>query len=153
MIDELMQLFGEGGGNETFRRGVNANRSGLLGQGLQYMYPQVPGSTLAQVFAKLEDDKIVWDIAQELTAIEMHRSPDSKYREISQKAQEFLKISQTEIEEASELLLDSKDRLRERFGISAWDAFWTLLHRAFREDISVLSLAQSMVRALDEEAA
>ena len=35
MINELMQLFGEGGGSETFRREVNANRSELLGQGLQ----------------------------------------------------------------------------------------------------------------------
>jgi hypothetical protein len=89
----------------------------------------------------------------ELAMAESQSAPDQRFADIVLRASEFLRSWNGDKEAAVSLLLNVSDRLRDRHGVSPWEAYWTLLHRAFRTNVSPLRLTSSLVRALERDAA
>ena len=142
MTSELMRLFSEGGGRESLTRGA------IVRPGAPARVSSPPGATVASALASVEGQ-----VAMELAMAEKQSAPDQNFSHIMLRASEFLRSWDGDEEAAVSLLLNASDRLKDRYGVSPWEAYWTLLHRAFRTDVSPLQLTSSLVRELERDAA
>ena len=146
MTGELLRLFSEGGGRETLARGAVV-RPGPPSSSAPY----APGVLVAQTLARVQEETLEWEVATDLATAEAQSSSDARFAAILQRARDFLHTWNGDKEAAVMMLLDVGDRLRNRFAVTAWDAYWTVLHRAFRTGSSPLALTSSLVRALAED--
>ncbi len=103
--------------------------------------------------ASVEEEVLRGHVAADLAMAESQSEPDQSFSHIMLLASEFIRSWSGDEEAAVSLLLNASDRLKDRYGVSPWEAYWTLLHRAFRTNISPLRLTSSLVRALERDAA
>ena len=134
------------------RLGLSPAASALLAYTLSPAAPPVYWWSVAEILAKIEDDAMRWEMARTLASQEVWRSRSAEtFHEDLKRAKDYLESWNGELEQATELLLSTKDKLEQRFGIAPWDAYWTILDRAFRSQVSPLGLAQSVVREVEEK--
>ena len=146
MAIELVRLFSEGGGLETLRLHTTVRPDSPT------QPKPVPWLPVAQNLALIEEGALNWQAAHALAVAEANHST-GRYHEILRRAREFLVLHGYEIGQAVDLLLKEKDQIRERFGITAWEAYWTILVRAFHEGLSSFALAKALLSELDQDAA
>ncbi len=146
MAIEFIRLFSEGGGIETLRGHTTVRPDSPTPP------EPVPWLSMAQNLALIEEGALNWQAAQALAMAEAAHSTE-KHHEILERAREFLVLHGYEIGRAIDLLLNEKDRIRARFGITVWEAYWSILVRAFHEGLSSFALANALLSELDQDAA
>ena len=146
MAIEFIRLFSEGGGLETVQGHTTVRPDSSTPP------EPAPWLSMAQNLALIEEGALNWQAAQALAMAESISSTE-RHHEVIERAREFLLLHGYEIGQAIDLLLNEKDRIRERFGITAWEAYWSILIRAFHEGQSSFALAKALVSELDENAA
>ena len=146
MAIEFTRLFNKGGGIETLQRHTTVRPDSPTPP------EPVPWLSMAQNLARIEEGALNWEAAQALAMAEAGHSTE-RHHEILHRAREFLVLHGYEIGRAIDLLLNEKDRIRERFGITAWEAYWSILVRAFHDGQSSFALANALLRELDQDAA
>ena len=155
MIGELLRLYGDGGGKQAVERNTVLRPGGLSPAASAlpaYWWPVA--EILASRFLKIEDDAMRWAMARALAGNAVWRSRSAEtFREDLKRARDYLESWNSELEQATELLLSTKAKLEQRFAIAPWDAYWTILDRAFRSQVSPLGITQSLVREVEENAA
>ena len=146
MAIEFTRLFSEGGGLETMQGDTTVR------PGSPTPPDPVPWLPMAQNLALVEEGALNWQAAQALAMSEASHATE-KYHELIERAREFLVLHGYEIGRAIDLLLNEKDRIRARFGITVWEAYWSILVRAFHEETSSFALAKALLSELDQDAA
>ncbi len=146
MAIDFMRLFSEGGGHVTLQGHTTVR------PGSPTPPEPVPWLQMAQNLALVEEGSLNWQAAQALAMAETSNSTE-KHHELIELAREFLVLHGYEIGQAIDLLLNEKDRVQARFGITVWEAYWSILVRAFHEGTSSFALAKALQSELDEDAA
>lgn len=143
MTPELMRLFMEGGGAESMRKYA------VVEEGKPLSAPR--WLLVAQELARVQEDALRFQVSLALATGEA--KSNEGFKDAQKRAIDFLEAKNAELGEAMQLLMDAKDSLQQRFGITPWVAYWEVLVHAFQQDASPLALARSLVRALEETAA
>ncbi len=141
MPGEILRLFSEGGGREALARYAVVKGAASPSREAAVWLP------LAQSLARVEGEAMDWQVAQCLAAADAGKSQE-RFGDTVMRAMTMLKSWGSDRDSAALLLLEHQEALRQRFGVSAWDAFWAILQRAFRSQVSPLTLAQALVQGL-----
>lgn len=141
MPGEILRLFSEGGGREALARYAEVRGAASPSREPAAWLP------VAQSLARVEGEAMDWQVAQCLAAADAGKSQE-QYMDTVMRARAMLKAWGSDRDSAALLLLEHQEALRQRFGVSPWDAFWAILLRAFRSEVSPLALAQALVQDL-----
>ena len=162
MLDELLSLFREGGGKQATLKYI-VHRSESVAPGQSPLEHILSGDSpywtgVAMTLSKMEEVQNV--VATALAGALMEREGDlepdvdmNKRNELVKQATDFVQSRSDDIQQAAQVLLSAEDRLQGKFGITPWDAYWEILYRAFRTHASPLGLSDSLINAIDDNAA
>lgn len=144
MTSELLQLFGEGGGLDALDKHSVVTAAG----------PPVasePWLAIAKNLAMVQEVALQQQLAQALASSEAQTNAD--FSETMGRAVEFLQSWSDEWPVSVQLLVEAKPLLQTKFNVTPWEAYWSIMLRSFRTQVSPIGLVQSLVRELEQDAA